>query len=45
MRIRPRCFAGSYTYLIALQRLRLVVSGDVLPREDEPVWLMGLLAI
>lgn len=35
----------SYTAAIAAMRLRLVVSGDVFPRDDEPVCIITLLAV
>lgn len=44
MKHRDRCAFGSYAYLLALCRLRLVVAGE-LPRDDEPVDLMMLLVL
>lgn len=32
----------AYTFAVAVQRLRLVVAGDVLAREDEPLDLLVL---
>jgi len=34
-----------YTHLIAIERLRLIVRGDAMPREDEPICIMMLLVI
>jgi hypothetical protein len=36
---------ASYTVALKAMRLRLVVSGDVLPLPDEPIDLMTLRAI
>ena len=42
---RARSFGLAYAHLMALLRLRAVVNGDVLPREDEPVCIFALLVI
>lgn len=44
MKHRDRCAFGSYAYLLALCRLRLVVAGAT-PREDEPICIFALLAL
>lgn len=44
MKHRDRCAFGSYAYLLALCRLRLVVAGE-LPREDEPICIFALLVL
>lgn len=36
---------SAYLHLIAMQRLRLIVRGDAMPRENEPIDLMMLLVI
>lgn len=45
MTARHRAAFGSYAYLLALCRLRLVVAGDAMPRENEPISLMMLLVL
>lgn len=45
MKARARASVGSYAYLLAICRLRLIVAGDAMPREDEPIDLMMLLCL
>lgn len=45
MTARHRAAFGSYAYLLALCRLRLVVAGDAMPRADEPICIFALLVL
>lgn len=45
MKPRHAVSHASYAYVIALCRLRLVVAGDAMPREDEPIDLIMLLVL